>query len=451
MSKNSSDTDDPVVIVDSPRRYGRREPQVFQLHRRGQLRDKKSGSESREIIAHEPAVIYGASVFNFENVKRGGYHRSERPKPSAVYYDDHPLGLAQRLDSTEPLRDPTSENAYDDVFPGSNRPIWKGRVFEAITEAVAHFPFHPIIAPEDGPLPSPGMPVTSDIDSLKFIPGSRSGINIKSPFLYVKLAEMVGYYPSFRRNRPGDLQKLSCKSAKEIYTDFTLFEPFGVLMHHFPQIEAVANEVTPESSDGWKSSQLTESGQTTKAEVLRLQRQHMWHLFTFLHFQYDTRVVPCQMHLEEPSPRVAFDMLWFIFKPGTNVYVWTNKAVHACVVADIRSNLDDHTKSQFIQSELKYWVLTLWYLTSDGTKIGRMKTKRRMSSYAGLREITKLGICPVSTWDTFDKGGRRQKIMERSAFLFKSLQQGYLFARYDGPTTEATRYVSSTIVVISKF
>ncbi|KAI4115146.1 MAG: hypothetical protein LQ338_007899, partial [Usnochroma carphineum] len=270
--------------------------------------------------------------------------------------------------------------------------------------------------------------VASQPQSLDILRVSRSGISIRSPFLYQKISEIVGYYPSFYKKAPGDLLDLSCTKSTDVSANVTLLEPYGVLMHHFPQLAAFAQSTLPTDPEAELVTQTEEN--TQDLEILRLQKKHVRHLYEHLKPYYDSSVLTAQKLLENDPPRIAFDMLWYVFKPGTDVYVQApHGLVHACVVADIYSNYDDdehHSAARISQTKLKHWVLDLWYLDSDGTSAGRSAMSSRIQAYSGLREVTTLDVCPVSIWDAIDNGERRESIMRRSKLLMKALQQGHL-------------------------
>ena len=126
-----------------------------------------------------------------------------------------------------------------------------------------------------------------------------------------------GFSPSFYGKPAGNLLDTSSRSHSEVDTNFTISEPYAVLMHYFIQIEAVIQDA-----------------QSTKHQLSRLGAEHLNHLYDFLKPLYDDRVLPCQEQFDNPSPRVTFAMLWWIYKPGTSVHVRTSRVVYTCIIAD---------------------------------------------------------------------------------------------------------------------
>ena len=140
-------------------------------------------------------------------------------------------------------------------------------------------------------------------------------------------------------------------------------------------------------------------------------------------------------------------MLWYIYKPGTDVYIQTIESVFACVIAEVHSNLDRFKGSRadftrlFQERGLKYWIITFWHLDLDGVSFSRVRKSAKILPWDGLKELTKLKVCPVSAWDAYDNGERSEKIRKRGKILLGAIKQGHLLARYHGPT-KSQRQVS---------
>ena len=213
-------------------------------------------------------------------------------------------------------------------------------------------------------------------------------------------------------------------------------------MHYFEQIAALTVDVVPEHNERIFDAENAS---------LQLQTEHLRHLEKFLRPRYIDIVLPCQKMLEEFPPRIAFDMLWYIFRPGTDVYVRMDEVVHACVVEKVRNNLDNPEPGRFANTKLQWCEITVWYLDTDGSRIGRCSATYTIWPYVGLREVTRLGMCPTSFWDANDEGKRRQNIISRSKLHVKALQQGYLLAHYDGPVHQGPRYVRKLSFIAFNF
>ena len=363
-------------------------PPVHQIHHERQRRE----GDSKPEILNEPAVLWAAAIYDAQVT-------FDLKKPTATYCDDRPMDL---------IASQTREGTLYD-----RNPSWEGSVFEVVSRALAYFP-------ENSSKPGT-VQVPASIESLKVYAKSGSQILIRSPYLYDKLSEIVGYYPSFHRTRTAIFRPENGVS---------IYEPYSVLLHHFEQIADLATNVVPQKSNG-------------DDELLCLQIEHIRHLERFLRPIYVDKILPCRIQLEGSPPKISFDMLWYLYKPGTDVYVQRYEYIQTCVIGEIFSSLDNvrDVGAQFTEHEPKYWTLEMWFLNTDGSKIGRSIKVLRIDSYIGFREVTQLDVCPTAIWDAFDKGERRQKIIDRSTLHLKALQQGHLFARYDGPVDVRTRRV----------
>ncbi|KAL9003808.1 MAG: hypothetical protein Q9188_003350 [Gyalolechia gomerana] len=146
---------------------------------------------------------------------------------------------------------------------------------------------------------------------------------------------------------------------------------------------------TVASKDSEEVMQPEEICQTWHSEISRLQAKHVRYLYDFLKPEYDTFVVWAQRLLKDDPPRVAFDMLWYVFKPGTDVYIEKHTTAYAAVVRNVSNEHGSHYYSEH-PSGLEYCNLQVWFLDSDGSKIGRVTIRQRIQAYNGLREVTSL-------------------------------------------------------------
>lgn len=239
---------------------------------------------------------------------------------------------------------------------------------------------------------------------------SRASIVLISSRLLHALEGLIGYYPSFHTQiKAGDKE------------DFTIYEPFAVVMHHFQSIKAFVEKEYAGPHQHTRDFRRDE-----------LQKTHMRHLYEFAEPLYHKTAVPCEQHLSEPRPRIAFDMIWYLLKPGTDVYVQSADIIFVGVVLGVvRGREKFEMNNRKVLQDV--WGINIWFLGTDGATIRRTRQRYVIKAYSGLRDVTELPVCPVSVWDAEDKGERREKILARSRVFFKALQQGNLLANHDGP------------------
>ncbi|KAK8133234.1 P-loop containing nucleoside triphosphate hydrolase protein [Apiospora kogelbergensis] len=374
----------------------------------------------------EPAVLWSVEVYD-ENTIR--HNSSDRPY--AIYANDKPLELSRGNRTKQTDRRPTTDSPVN-ILP---EPTWTGCVFQVSCDALTNR--HPR-----------GLE-TGAIEALEFRQVLHEYIKIRSPFLWRTLKGMAGYYPDFFAIiRQADwagattVQPLDHASSPKIY------EPWGILLHRFVEMKSfVDTSVTQDDSRDVEGSDARE--QICK----RLEKEHMRHLVEFLEPFYNSRVIPCIKALDQKNPQLAHSMLWYVFAPGTDVYLQQDSgSVVPCVIMSVSDNLAGQLKShdRFKASRAPGWNLRMWNLDSDGSFIGRQACSYFIPFYSGTRALTSLNICPATIWDTYDKGERRQKILVRNRLVFESLQKGYLLAQYNGPIAGSNKHYSGTIVVDHK-
>ena len=374
----------------------------------------------------DPPVLWAARCF--ENINSS--------EPVVTYFDDQPLELRTRnvkaLNTSHKTEPPAGSNS-------ECIPSWRGPVIKVEVSAEALFQWK-MKAGEESMVPK-------DPSSLEIRKISRLSIIVHSSLVYRVLDRLVGYYPSFRRCPPIIQSPPNDPGFPEmLHYSFPIHEPFAVLMHYFSDIEEFVNTNTDEESALLNGT----SGKRHDKEILQLEKSHMRHVYERLRPLHAANLLRLEPFISEPSPQASFDMLWYIFRPGTDVYVCLEGAIQPCVVSSVRSNIDSDYESGVTRPpwpELRDWRLDLWYLDTDGSRIGQKSTSCIIRAYSGLRELTKLSVCPATIWDASDGGMRRQKILKRSMIHVKALKQGYLLAQYTGPAKNGSHYVGESKLI----
>ncbi|KAJ5335437.1 hypothetical protein N7452_007840 [Penicillium brevicompactum] len=312
-------------------------------------------------------------------------------KPDLTYIDDRPIELSVGAPPTQQPTEPEN-NVTGPVE-------WRGPVIVIDTFVEAGIQTDS----------SSAMTGSPRLDMLNPTRVSTRCLVVGSPFLAHALGHLVQYYPSFHG-------MLFDESMRE---GLIIQEPFAVLLHHFDSIEAMAEGNAPD---------------------------HLQHLVDFLRPIYQELMLTYQKHISDPVPQVAFDKIWYLLKPGTDVYVQVDGSVYVAVVIDVKPDGANHNKVVG-SGNVKWWLVDLWQLETDGSRLRRGLISAKVRAYSGIREVTSLSVCPVSIWDAQDAGERRRHILRRSAILFKALRQGNLLADYKGPIKEtAQEYVGKVVI-----
>jgi hypothetical protein len=336
----------------------------------------------------------------------------DREHPTVTFRNDCPydLSLCQQLPTTttQPLDTPDTEQK-DVPTLGPDQPV-----FELETRVLEQ-------AKAKGSKHRSRADVRESFDQLQIEKLAKTRMIIHSKALSDALASLVSYYPALPRSETPSL----------------IPEPYDLLMHHFSAIEDFAEGKGPEK----EPKEAQDLGASPAPEPPHIAVEHMKLLYNFLKPQYDNRIKPCLDGLSQPVPKIAFDMIWYLFRPGLDVYAQSDDMISVCVVREVKSNLDlTHWLSSTTPS---YWEVDAWHLVTNGTKIARTKVVHQIHSYSGLRDVTSLPICPVSYWDAADGGARRQQILRRSELYVRALKAGNMLVGYDGPDLVTQRHVRS--------
>jgi hypothetical protein len=352
-----------------------------------------------------PQILWRVDVY-----RRG---LGDREHPEVTFRNDRPydLSLCQSLPTSRTQPSETLDSEQKDVLVHPpDQPV-----FELETRVLEQ-------AKAKGSKHRPRGDVRESFDQLQVEKLAKTRMIIHSKALSDALVSLVSYYPALPRAE----------------TPSVIPEPYDLLMHHFSAIENFAEG----NGHRGESKEAKDIDASCTFEQSNIAVQHMKLLYNFLKPRYDTSIKPCLDDLSQTVPQVSFDMLWYFFRPGIDIYVQSDDMISVCVVREVTSNLDQtHWLSSTTPS---HWDIDAWHLVTNGTRIARTKVTHQIRSYTGLRDVASLPICPVSYWDTFDGGVRRQQIMRRSEMYVRALEAGNMLVSYDGPDLRTQRQVRLT-------
>ncbi|KAJ5452459.1 hypothetical protein N7445_000642 [Penicillium cf. griseofulvum] len=188
------------------------------------------------------------------------------------------------------------------------------------------------------------------------------------------------------------------------------------------------------------------STQDNKQKGIDLTKKHMQILLEFLRPIREERILRFEEYLSESPARVAFDMIWYLLKPGMDVYIHIDGSPQAAVVIGVKCGGND-CSSVWGPENSDRWIIDLWRLETDGSRVQRSATTANINFYSALREVTSLAVCPCAIWDAHDTGERRKDIIRRSTIFFKALRQGNLLVDYNGPIKGSNQYYNGKLVI----
>ena len=241
--------------------------------------------------------------------------------------------------------------------------------------------------------------VVSEVQPTKIIVHSR--------LLIGAIYDTVPYYPS---------QALRGKTI-------TITEPFAVLMHYLDDFTRLHREEVQQS---------TIAGSETGPNKNSL-ANHLEVLLHFLQPYVSNTLGPIIDRLGSSEPAVTFDTLWYLFKPGVDVYTRDpyDETIHAWVVTDFRA---ETAKEAEKRSQKPGLILTGFNLESDGSRITRNSDDEhmRIDYFEGEQEVTSLYVYPCEYWDRKDGGTRRRDYIKAGQRHLQLLRKGSTFMRYSG-------------------
>lgn len=263
--------------------------------------------------------------------------------------------------------------------------------------------------------PSSGRKVPLPVDSGREILNDpsldiavrRISVLIHSKALVEIIKSVVSYYPGVN---------LDSKPVK-------LNEPFPIIVHHLPQLEDVLR--SPDVVEAVLSSH----SWTQDAKQL-VYRQ----LEAFL--QFFKRPSYTSLIEEEDERNVrgycTFRMLWYLFRPGSTVYLSRDGRLGAHIVAKVV--VDKKILRPGVTSNKPY-EMALWHLDFDGRHIGRCAVSVSIPAFEGERAITSLKVFPVEYRDNVDDGKTRRELENLGKQWFQYLlgTQAHYKGEFMGP------------------
>jgi hypothetical protein len=319
-------------------------------------------------------------------------------RPLAAYVNDQPFSLSP-VDAWEDKKHISIDSQYTD------------RGFEIMTDVFVKdsksrivFERHSANLTGDELAQKAGLLALTKICCTRLV--------IRSTLLRKALGLLIRYYP-------GHLW-LSDPSVIA-----TIFEPYSVLLHHYQEIEGFVSHGSYNVPDPDNDDAATRIDREGTVRDMAL-------LLGFLKPIFESTVQPAAKLLSQDVPMISFDMLWYIFRPGTDV--WSRNSTEATMAVVHKTEYEqDHEQRKWSSTESSRFILHLWCLNTDGHRVARTSMLHVFERYASQVEVTSLAVCPVSYWDVTDQGARRQSTLAKSRLLVEAIREGSLHIHYDEP------------------
>ena len=250
----------------------------------------------------------------------------------------------------------------------------------------------------------------SKVDKLEDVRIHRKGetrIVVHSEILLALLRSISTYYPD--QNMTG--------------TSIMFAEPYPWLLHHLLGLKALMDKdlsepglLPPAAEVGMKESDVP--GEAKRQLNLLLQ---------FLQPTAEDVALPVEKLLARDTPLVTFDTVWYLFRPGTEIYIKTLDMWHAAIVKSCH-----HKPIESREKKQPVYKVHYWNLSCDGEELGRYGDSDDITAFEGQKEVTALEMFPTEYWDCKDGGERRKAFVQRGRRLYEAVHQGSKEFGYDG-------------------
>ncbi|KAL8687493.1 MAG: hypothetical protein Q9218_006349 [Villophora microphyllina] len=205
-----------------------------------------------------------------------------------------------------------------------------------------------------------------------------------------------------------------------------IVEPYAVLVHHLDDFGALLDQL-----------RARDDSKTTG--------KHLAALVQFLDQSIGPRISAAKARLSKPKPTVTFEDLWFLFKPGDDIYsyllgIGSNDVLLAGVVLSTREDKPVPGQPAYTDPygappiTTERFLITLWVLESNGSIVSRQALDACIDRFEGERELTSLEAAPCRFLDSEDEGSFRRSLEERGKRLYELIRTQPKEMWYDGQT-----------------
>ena len=245
-----------------------------------------------------------------------------------------------------------------------------------------------------------------------------ASVKISSPAILNALPMIIDYHPGLRY----------------FGESMNIPEPYAVLVHHEKELAKYRERFAPD----------VELSEEEKCERKAKTYDDLGVLATFLQ---DTVGASVQAERQRHSRGVCtFEMLWMLYKPGTDVYNdrFTTSKPNGYVVSRIGGEMHGKRASPLF--------VTMWYLKYDGWKMGRVNITIVQPPFDGERRIFELNTYPceylVEDAEAKDFEPHRARLEDRGRMYWRLMESQCM--DHNGYTISLPKhYVRRPVHVIS--
>jgi len=145
-------------------------------------------------------------------------------------------------------------------------------------------------------------------------------------------------------------------------------------------------------------------------------KHHIQILLKYLEDNLGSKILEEDARYVKPTPVATFEMLWMLYKPGTDVYAQIDEQRGGFVV----QSSEPVTENRKWGTPMPLKVL-MWSLDFNGIKVGRRAHEVTIGPYEGEREITSLKVFPASFLDSQPELSPRKRLEDRGEKYYSML------------------------------
>jgi hypothetical protein len=234
---------------------------------------------------------------------------------------------------------------------------------------------------------------------------------VHSSHLQLLLRSVIVYYPGF--NLKGN----------RIEVPF----PFEPLMHYYNNLVALKVGGESDKLEEEHLSEINKSGETkaqTQSKELDEETLHALDvLLAYLKPTYSSFIQPEESRYQEGL--ASFRFLWFLFKPGSDVYARVDGKLAAFVVEEVAESVSKG------RSDI---IVKCWSLAYKARRVMKVRSQYTIYDFIGEREILSLPVFPCMYLDKTDKGKTKANLETLGEKYYEILKEVPAYRAYSGYT-----------------
>ncbi|KAK5079290.1 hypothetical protein LTR64_002287 [Lithohypha guttulata] len=228
-----------------------------------------------------------------------------------------------------------------------------------------------------------------------------------------------------------DLYRLYRRYAGTLSTDTQRADAFrGINLRENAQIDQFWDPMASSNLE-WRWDKRTAAD---LAALLRLIGPH-----------YDSRIPAIIRRLQLDQPRIPFEYLWFLYKPGTVVYMRKDDRLQGLVVAAAKREEKNLSLRSEGLNHLTRYELAAWYYEYDGKLLKRTTVLNHIIQYEGDRSVMDLPWIPTRMGEiVIDPAEYNEKLLHQLNPRFSFIYARPVEFEPGTSAVEASRYLTAS-------